>query len=372
MAYAAVMRAVICGAGVIGVCTAYYLSRRGVEVIVVDREQVACAASGKAGGFLALDWSRGTALDALSQRSFALHARLADELEDDWGYRRLDTLGGYVRDGESAPRSQLEWVSDRVVITERLGVPQTTAIVTPGAFTRAMMRAATAQGATLCRGRVTGLRVRGETTVEGVMIEDELVAADVVVIAMGPWSVLAAEWLPLPSIFAQKGHSLIFATGDDIPAQALFLAYQEDSGTVLTPEVFARADGTTYVSALSTQSPLALDPAAVTPEPGAVKRLQEACARISPALSAERIIARQACHRPITQDGMPLIGQIPSVTGAYIASGHSVWGILNAPATGEALAELVLDRAAQSVELSPFDPGRLWPLDPARVPAAFA
>ncbi len=46
-------------------------------------------------------------------------------------------------------------------------------------------------------------------------------------------------------------------------------------------------------------------------------------------------------------------------------SGHSVWGILNAPATGEALAELIVDGVARSTDLAPFDPGRLRPLDPS-------
>jgi glycine/D-amino acid oxidase-like deaminating enzyme len=36
-----------------------------------------------------------------------------------------------------------------------------------------------------------------------------------------------------------------------------------------------------------------------------------------------------------------------------------VWGILNAPATGEALTELILDGAARAVDLAPFDPARL-------------
>jgi glycine/D-amino acid oxidase-like deaminating enzyme len=48
-----------------------------------------------------------------------------------------------------------------------------------------------------------------------------------------------------------------------------------------------------------------------------------------------------------------------------VASGHNVWGILNAPATGEALAELIADGAAVSTDLTPFDPARLRPLDPA-------
>ena len=46
----------------IGAAIAYYLSRRGARPIVVERTGVACAASGKSGGFLALDWCDGTAL----------------------------------------------------------------------------------------------------------------------------------------------------------------------------------------------------------------------------------------------------------------------------------------------------------------------
>src|SRR6476661_6109787 len=71
------MRVVICGGGVIGACTAYFLARCGVDVTVVERTGIACAASGKAGGFLALDWCAGGPLDPLARRSFTLHAELA-------------------------------------------------------------------------------------------------------------------------------------------------------------------------------------------------------------------------------------------------------------------------------------------------------
>src|ERR1700744_5559846 len=84
------MRVVICGGGVIGACTAYFLSRRGVEVIVVERTGLANAASGKAGGFLALDWCAGTPLDALARRSFQLHAALREEIAVDWAYQRMN------------------------------------------------------------------------------------------------------------------------------------------------------------------------------------------------------------------------------------------------------------------------------------------
>jgi glycine/D-amino acid oxidase-like deaminating enzyme len=98
----------ICGGGVIGAAIAYFLSRRGAEAIVVERTEVACAASGKSGGFLALDWCDGTALEALARRSFALHARLPEEIGGDWGYRTLDTFGGVIgRDAIIGPRHSL-------------------------------------------------------------------------------------------------------------------------------------------------------------------------------------------------------------------------------------------------------------------------
>jgi glycine/D-amino acid oxidase-like deaminating enzyme len=87
--------------------------------------------------------------------------------------------------------------------------------------------------------------------------------------------------------------------------------------------------------------------------------------RLSPTFRAEKIIARQACFRPVTQDGLPLIGRVQQTEGVYVATGHNVWGILNAPATGEALAELIADGVARSTDLTPFDPMRLKPLDPS-------
>jgi glycine/D-amino acid oxidase-like deaminating enzyme len=182
---------------------------------------------------------------------------------------------------------------------------------------------------------------------------------------MGPWSLIAAGWLSLPAVFGQRSPSLVYDTGTDVPADALFLDYHEEDGTAVTVEVFPRTNGNTLVTAFSDQAPLPFDPATVTPEPGEIDRLQAICERLSPIFRADRIIARQACYRPVTQDGLPLIGRVPHSDGAYVASGHNVWGILNAPATGEALAELIADGVARSTDLTPFDPIRLPPLDPS-------
>jgi glycine/D-amino acid oxidase-like deaminating enzyme len=240
--------------------------------------------------------------------------------------------------------------------------------VDPGRLTAALMRAAQARGGELRLGCVTGLvRAGGSASIQGVEVDGEVIAGDVVVIAMGPWSILAAAWLPLPRVFGLKGHSLVFETGR-ITAEALFLEYQEAAGIVHSPELFPRADGTTYVCAIASESPLPENPADVAPDPGAIERLEAMCARLSPALGASKILARQACYRPVTRDGLPLIGAVPGLNNAYVATGHGVWGILNAPATGEAMAERIVEGAARTIDLSRFDPGRLAPLDPAWLP----
>ncbi len=345
----------------VGASIAYFLSCRGVEAIVIERVGLASAASGKAGGFLALDWCDGTPLEPLARRSFALHARLAQEIDGDWGYRRLATYGGVAghRSGLRARRNAhpVDWLSPGVTLDQPLGSIDTTAQVHPGKFTAMMMRAAQAQGAELRLGKVTGILCHGDgSTVKGVTVDGATIEGDAIVIAMGPWSLLAAQWLPLPGVFGLKGHSLVFDTGTRLPAEAVFLEYHEANGALESPELFPRADGTTYVCAISSESPLPVDPVDVKPDLGAIERLETMCSRLSPVLASAKILARQACYRPITRDGLPLIGQMPGVAGAYVATGHSVWGILNAPATGEAIAELMIDGAAHTVDLSAFDP----------------
>ena len=129
----------------------------------------------------------------------------------DWGYRRLATYGGFAGSRNRA-RGTIGWLSERVTVSQTLGSPETTAQVHPAGFTIAMMRAAEAQGAERRPGRVTGLAIQAGR-VTGVEIDGATVAGDAVVIAMGPWSILAAAWLPLPAVFGLKGHSLVFETG---------------------------------------------------------------------------------------------------------------------------------------------------------------
>ncbi len=369
------MRVVICGGGAIGASIAYFLSlRQQCEVVVVERCGVACAASGKSGGFLARDWCDGTPVAPLARRSFALHATLGEAADADWGYRRVETLSVIAsarRDLAAHGRVPApDWLGAEVAVTARIGTPETTAQLDPAAFTRGMMDRAVAHGAALHIGAVEGVERGTSGAVAGVRVDGESVAADAVVVAMGPWSILSSDWLPVPAVSRLKGHSLLFRYRPPGPPHALFAEFETADGAVVAPEIYPRADGTTYACGLPGDAHLPADPAAVAPDAGGPERLRDVVSRLVPSLADAEILERQACHRPIVHDGMPLIGRVGGVDGAYLATGHSVWGILNAPATGEAMAELIVDGAATTVDIAPFDPARLPPRPRAAVLAS--
>jgi D-amino-acid dehydrogenase len=73
--------------------------------------------------------------------------------------------------------------------------------------------------------------------------------------------------------------------------------------------------------------------------------------------ATEQPLLEWAGLRPMTADGLPLIGESPALRHVYAATGHGMLGVTLAPATAALLSPLVLEgRLAR--ELRPFDPGR--------------
>ena len=61
--------------------------------------------------------------------------------------------------------------------------------------------------------------------------------------------------------------------------------------------------------------------------------------------------------RPITPDGLPIIGRPSAWSNVLIGAGHGMFGVTLAPATGEALARLAVDDGTVNA-LEPFRPDR--------------
>lgn len=111
---------------------------------------------------------------------------------------------------------------------------------------------------------------------------------------------------------------------------------------------------------MSSRQELPDDPEQISGNPESIKVLKRVARAVSTQLGEgeARVRAEQACFLPCTDDGIPMIGELPDVKGCYVATGHSCWGILNGPATGAAMAELMLDGKASIVDLTRFCPSR--------------
>ena len=392
---------IVCGAGVIGACTAYYAARQGLSVTVIERDAVACAASGKAGGFLASDLSEGEVCEKLMRFSFGLHEKLSEELGVEYGFRRLDTLNVHVdlpvlkvsgHDSEEIPGNSLpatgaaadlntasygeqvtskhvpHWLNKPLGTVSHVATTSTSAQVHPKLFTQAVMDAAVKKwGVRLLIGDIQDVLITqegergGPCTAKGVKVDDREILADFVVLCLGPWTSHLPSVPKLCAVGALLGHSVVFKPKQKaaITPHALFLNLRGLRGDEETElDVFPRPTGEVFVCGINSVAHAVQGVTASEPLPGCCERIKQVVARISTDLAEADVILEQACLRPVTSDGIPVIGGFPEVVGLYIGSGHGFWGINNGPGTGHALAELLATGVCSSLDLSPFSPAR--------------
>lgn len=252
-------RVVVCGGGVIGVCTAYFLSKKGAAVTIVEKSSIACAASGKAGGFLALDWCDGGAMSSLARASFNLHRSLAEELNgfEVYGYRPVTTLSLSVTESSSSSSSGASyrspgpslpsWVNGPAKSPKTIGTTETTAQVHPQLFTRTLLyKVVEEYGGQLVIGKLEKVEV-AEGRARSVVLEGgREINADAVVLALGPWTSKLSLLSSMFRISGLKAHSIVLGPKDPnaITPHALFLSYYPaQGGKPMDPEVYPRPTG---------------------------------------------------------------------------------------------------------------------------------
>lgn len=123
-------------------------------------------------------------------------------------------------------------------------------------------------------------------------------------------------------------------------------------------QVYPRPNGEVFVCGMSDREALPDKPEDVVVQQTTINKLETVARAVSSQLTSATLVKGQACYLPTSPDNLPVIGRVPACEGVYVASGHSCWGILNAPATGCALAELIVTGRCDTVDLSPFDPRR--------------
>jgi glycine oxidase len=368
---------IVVGGGVIGCAVAYFLAaEHGVESLIIERNGIGSEASGGAAGELAAAelTEKGShrpapAFTRFLQEGISLHANLAPTLLEESGVDYLLTpitmlRPAFTEDEASEMAGELarlneagieaSWVEPENIramntwlADDALGAVTSTELQLESyPFAIALAQAAEQHGVEIRTGEVTGIE-RSGGRVTGVRMGDEVLSAPTVVIANGPWSQFASEWIgldiPVIPLRGQIVH-LDIPRGAPRPRQAIFHS---------TGYLLPKASGAIFVG--TTIEEVGFDS---EPTSEARDSIMEAVARIAPQVLDIPIKQMSACLRPYSADDMPIIGAVPGIDGLYIATGHGFKGITLCLVTGKNLAELMI-QGTSSFPMDEFSPARL-------------
>lgn len=183
------------------------------------------------------------------------------------------------------------------------------------------------------RGRVTGLRVGGET-----------IPCDTAVLATGAWSGPLARKMGINVLLeSERGYHLELWEPSVMPRSPVMVA----SGKfVATP-----MDGRLRLAGIVEFGGLT-----AAPSRGPFNLLERNIRAAIPGITWKRTVEWMG-HRPSVADSIPLIGEAPDLKGAYLAFGHDHVGLTGGPKTGKLVAQLISGRRP-NIDLAPYSPAR--------------
>ncbi|MFE5340667.1 NAD(P)/FAD-dependent oxidoreductase [Isoptericola sp. NPDC056578] len=370
---------VVVGGGVMGASVAFHLAEAGAAVVLLEAGELGRGSSGKPIGGVRAQFSD-PANVALGHRSLELFEDFRSRPGADVGLRQTGYLFALPTDDDVALFGRSVAMQRDLGVDSRLLTVAEARRLNPYLSATAYAGAAYAprdgwaHPAAVVAGYADGARRHGASVVTGapvtavdteadgrltVVTPRGAVTAPAVVVCAGAWSrdvgAIADVDLPVDPVRRQ-----IVFTGPLDPAPPT-LPFTIDFGTTFYLHN-ADARGTLLLGASEPDTPVGFDTAY---DPGWEPWLRELVARATPALADAPLTGGWAGLYELTPDHDALIGEAPAGPGGarvLYACGFSGHGFLQAPAVGEAVADLYLGRAgtpaARGVDVSAFDAGR--------------
>ena len=363
--------AVVVGGGIVGCLTAYLLARRGMKVTILERDSVGSHASGFAFGEMGPLDGAGLPDPLLDFSVWSLqrHGTLAGELREAGGvdnqFQVCNRLKlAFDEEDVRAFHEDLKWQKDvrelgvewltpeEVVKIEPMANPaclggvyiQGVGAVEPYRHNLAAAQAGEKIGVTLLQRRATGLISEGGRCL-GVTYDGGRLEAGVVVLAMGPWTQQASDWC-----------------GVNIPISPLkgqILRLQHSSSPIKTSlhwggsYVVTKPDGLTWAG--TTEEEVGFDEETTS---GARDEIMGGLLTMAPSLSEAQLVQQTACLRPLSSDGLPVVGKVPGWRNLYLGTGSGRKGILWSVGMSHGLADLIVYGDSQVPGLEFLDPAR--------------
>ena len=373
--------AVVIGAGIIGAACAYYLTRAGVRVCVVDRAGPASGTSGACeGNILVSDKQPGPELDlaVLSHRLWQEIGTLPLRGATAGVWAEMEPKGGLVvASDEAALRSLQDFAHQQAAGgAESTDVPAADLTtyepnispdlaggryyprdmqVHPSLATAAMLRLARDAGARVEFERPVTAVLTSAGRVTGVRTPSGDIAAGAVVNAAGTWAgkVAALAGADVP-IAPRRGFLMVTEPLPRVVRRKVYLAdyvadVASDSADLQASAVVeGTASGTVLIGA--TRERVEFDR---TYSPQAVRTLAEHAIRPFPFLRGVSALRAYRGFRPYSPDHLPVIGADLRVVGLWHACGHEGAGIGLATGTGHLVAQ-AMTGATTDLPLRPY------------------
>jgi glycine/D-amino acid oxidase-like deaminating enzyme len=355
---------VVVGAGIAGVTTAYYLARRGVDVVLLDKVGPAAEASSGNAGMIGESGGDPANIMQLQQQTVALYREAAATFDDDFelvmdGRLRLAINAEEVAHfeemvqrqnaagvtGEMAYGADVQRiepvVSDKVIAAAWFpGDGKIHPAKATNAFFNAALKSGTrfVPGVKANRIELEGGRATGLTTDRGA------IRAERVILANGAWvaPLAATVGLSVP-VFPGKGNMLATAPVPPITSKVL---RAERIGTRQL------ANGEMIIG--SEVEHVGYDK---TVNQRTIASYLQFMQELVPALAGVDVVRSWGCLRPMSIDLLPIIGPAPGIPGLDLITGHGRSGMSLAPASAWALADQILD-GHTDFDLSPYSPDR--------------
>lgn len=365
---------IIVGAGVTGCSVAYHLGLLGIRDVLLI-EMLSGAGQGstsKANGGIRAQWS--TAINIqLSMYSIGAFERFAEETGGDCGLVEAGYLFMTATErGERLLSRNLELQHELGVQSQWLTPAQIQRLapyvrtddlrcgtfcsrdgfIDPHGVTEGYLHAARRAGAAiLADTEVTAVRVESGR-VGGVETSKGAVDAPVVVNAAGPYAGILAQkaGTEIPVFPVRRMLACTEAIGGAAPVIPMTIDF--DTGLLI------RREGDGILLAYSDpEDPPGFDESF---DPRFIEIVSEKASVRFPFLDEARISPRRcwAGLYPESPDHHAIIGELPDLQGFFVAAGFGGHGLMHAPATGRAVAELIAYGECRFMDISPLRPGR--------------